>query len=94
MVVEFGNGLDIFFGIFLPFREWDAGRRRGGTGVVWKRDRVQIVRRVLVHDRDPMMTSLARNPEATGLPVNQWIESHKKWYTKYRFMVLGSDPEI
>ena len=82
LVVEFSDSLDIFFGIFFPFMEWDDRGCRGRTGVVWERDGVQIVRRVLVHDRDPMMTPLARNPEATSLPVNQWIESHKKGYTK------------
>ena len=61
---------------------------------MWERDGVQIVRRVLVHDRDPMMTPIARNPEAASLPVYQWIESHKKGNTTYQVRVHGSNPEI
>ena len=94
MVAKFGDILDILFGIFFQFRKWYAGICRGMAGVVWKRDRVHIVRRVLVHDRDPMMTHLARNPEAASFPVYRRIKPHEEWYTKYQVVVHRGNPEV
>ena len=41
-----------------------------------------------------MITSIARNPKTSSLPVNQWIEPHKEMYTKYEIRVHWSNPEI
>ena len=61
---------------------------------MWKRDWVQVIARVRVHDRDPMMTPLARNPEAASLAVYQRIKPHDELYTKYQVRVHRGNPEV